>query len=43
MGLGKTLQAVLLSALFLGASRGDTVLIIVPKTTVLNWANEFDK
>ena len=41
MGLGKTLQIVTFSDIFLRATTGRHVLIIVPINTIQNWANEF--
>mmetsp|Transcript_1200 Transcript_1200/g.1827 ORF Transcript_1200/g.1827 Transcript_1200/m.1827 type:complete len:856 (+) Transcript_1200:75-2642(+) len=44
MGLGKTLQAITLTYLFLKrANRGKTTLIVCPSTVVLNWVAEFEK
>ena len=42
MGLGKTLQIVTFSDVFLRATTGRHVLIIVPINTLQNWANEFN-
>ena len=41
MGLGKTLQVVTFSEVFLKATKGRHVLIIVPINTLQNWVNEF--
>eukprot|EP00906_Rhabdomonas_costata_P005630 RCo008406 len=42
MGLGKTLQALLFVYLFLRYQVGSRVLIVAPKNTLRNWANEVD-
>eukprot|EP00093_Oithona_nana_P006012 06012.XXX_346757_342959_1 [CDS] Oithona nana genome sequencing. len=41
MGLGKTLQVVTFSEVFLKATKGNHVLIIVPINTLQNWVSEF--
>ena len=41
MGLGKTLQVVTFSDVFLKATKGRHVLIIVPINTIQNWLSEF--
>ena len=41
MGLGKTLQIVTFSEVFLKATKGNHVLIIVPINTLQNWVSEF--
>ena len=43
MGLGKTLQIVTFSDVFLRATTGRHVLIIVPINTIQNWASEFKR
>ena len=41
MGLGKTLQVVTFSDIFLKATQGRNVLVIVPINTIQNWASEY--
>ena len=41
MGLGKTLQAVLFTYLYLREAIGNRVLILAPTTVLLNWDNEY--
>ncbi len=42
MGLGKTLQMVTFTYLFIKHNKGKCVLILAPKSTLLNWQHEFD-
>ena len=41
MGLGKTLQIVAFSDVFLKATKGRHILCIVPINTIQNWVSEF--
>ena len=43
MGLGKTLQAVLFTYLYLREAIGTRVLILAPTTVLLNWDNEYHR
>ena len=41
MGLGKTLQSVAFSYMFLSQKCGKTVLVVCPKSVLSNWNSEF--
>ena len=41
MGLGKTLTSIAFIFMYLQHRKGRTVLVIAPKSTLHNWANEF--
>ncbi|ULT94097.1 hypothetical protein L3Y34_003517 [Caenorhabditis briggsae] len=43
MGLGKTIQVITFSEIFLRATKAKKVLVIVPINTIQNWYAEYDK
>ncbi|NP_001368704.1 Helicase ATP-binding domain-containing protein [Caenorhabditis elegans] len=43
MGLGKTIQVITFSEIFLRATKAKKVLVIVPINTIQNWYSEYDK
>uniref|UniRef100_A0A0M3IYF2 Helicase ARIP4 n=1 Tax=Anisakis simplex TaxID=6269 RepID=A0A0M3IYF2_ANISI len=43
MGLGKTIQVIAFSDIFLRTTASKTILIIVPINTILNWISEYDR
>uniref|UniRef100_A0A914ZH15 Helicase ARIP4 n=1 Tax=Parascaris univalens TaxID=6257 RepID=A0A914ZH15_PARUN len=43
MGLGKTIQVIAFTDIFVRATKARNILIIVPVNTILNWYSEYDR
>uniref|UniRef100_F1KSK6 Helicase ARIP4 n=1 Tax=Ascaris suum TaxID=6253 RepID=F1KSK6_ASCSU len=43
MGLGKTIQVIAFTDIFVRATKAKNILIIVPVNTILNWYSEYDR